>query len=53
MRLNEHIRKQRFIAAKNVQTRGSPEWVTFDVTETVREWLINKGGVNIIWKILK
>ncbi|XP_032441857.1 transforming growth factor beta-3 proprotein-like [Xiphophorus hellerii] len=44
MRLNEHIRKQRFIAAKNVQTRGSPEWVTFDVTETVREWLINKGS---------
>ncbi|XP_047244957.1 transforming growth factor beta-3 proprotein-like [Girardinichthys multiradiatus] len=44
MRLNEHIRKQRFIAAKNVQTKGSPEWITFDVTETVREWLINRGS---------
>ncbi|XP_017282730.1 transforming growth factor beta-3 proprotein [Kryptolebias marmoratus] len=44
MRPNEHIRKQRYIGAKNVLTRGSPEWLSFDVTETVREWLINRGS---------
>lgn len=43
MRPNEHIRKQRYIAAKNVLTRGTKEWVTFDVTETVRQWLMNRG----------
>lgn len=43
VRQNEHIRKQRYIGAKNVLTKGTPEWVTFDVTETVREWLMNRG----------
>lgn len=42
LRPNEHIRKQRYIGAKNVLTKGTPEWVTFDVTETVREWLMNR-----------
>uniref|UniRef100_A0A1A7YGY6 Transforming growth factor beta n=1 Tax=Iconisemion striatum TaxID=60296 RepID=A0A1A7YGY6_9TELE len=32
--------KQRFIGGKNVLTKGTPEWVSFDVTETVREWLM-------------
>ncbi|CAJ1078097.1 transforming growth factor beta-3 proprotein-like [Xyrichtys novacula] len=41
---NEHIRKQRYIGAKNVLTKGTPEWVSFDVTETVREWLMNRGS---------
>lgn len=44
VRPNEHIRKQRYIGAKNVLTRGTPEWVSFDVTETVREWLVNRGS---------
>lgn len=34
--------KQRYIGGKNVLTKGTPEWVSFDVTETVREWLINR-----------
>uniref|UniRef100_A0AAV2K8X0 Transforming growth factor beta n=1 Tax=Knipowitschia caucasica TaxID=637954 RepID=A0AAV2K8X0_KNICA len=44
LRPNEHIRKQRYIGAKNILTKGTPEWVTFDVTETVREWLTNRGS---------
>ncbi|XP_013874912.1 transforming growth factor beta-3 [Austrofundulus limnaeus] len=44
LRPNEHIRKQRYIGAKNVLTRGSAEWISFDVTDTVREWLINRGS---------
>lgn len=44
LRPNEHIRKQRYIGAKNVLTKGTPEWVSFDVTETVREWLLNRGS---------
>ncbi|CAG09133.1 unnamed protein product, partial [Tetraodon nigroviridis] len=44
VRPNEHIRKQRYIGAKNVLTRGTKEWVTFDVTETVRQWLMNRGS---------
>ncbi|KAJ0026896.1 hypothetical protein NQD34_017896 [Periophthalmus magnuspinnatus] len=44
LRPNEHIRKQRYIGAKNILTKGTPEWVSFDVTETVREWLMNKGS---------
>lgn len=44
LRPNEHIRKQRYIGAKNVLTKGTPEWVSFDVTETVREWLTNRGS---------
>lgn len=43
VRPNEHIRKQRYITAKNVLTKGTKEWVTFDVTETVRQWLMNRG----------
>lgn len=44
VRPNEHIRKQRYITAKNVLTKGTKEWVTFDVTETVRQWLMNRGS---------
>ncbi|KAK7906891.1 hypothetical protein WMY93_015503 [Mugilogobius chulae] len=44
LRPNEHIRKQRYIGAKNILTKGTPEWVSFDVTETVREWLMNRGS---------
>uniref|UniRef100_A0A672GMJ9 Transforming growth factor beta n=1 Tax=Salarias fasciatus TaxID=181472 RepID=A0A672GMJ9_SALFA len=36
--------KQRYIGAKNVLTKGTPEWVSFDVTETVREWLTSRGS---------
>jgi len=43
LRPNEHIGKQRYIGAKNVLTRATGEWVSFDVTETVREWLVNRG----------
>uniref|UniRef100_H3DJ55 Transforming growth factor beta n=1 Tax=Tetraodon nigroviridis TaxID=99883 RepID=H3DJ55_TETNG len=32
--------KQRYIGGKNVLTKGTPEWVSFDVTGTVREWLM-------------
>ncbi|XP_053191500.1 transforming growth factor beta-3 proprotein [Scomber japonicus] len=32
--------KQRYIGGKNVLTKGMPEWVSFDVTDTVREWLM-------------
>nr|XP_046268254.1 transforming growth factor beta-3 proprotein [Scatophagus argus] len=32
--------KQRYIGGKNVLTKGTEEWVSFDVTETVREWLM-------------
>lgn len=32
--------KQRYIGGKNVLTKGTDEWVSFDVTETVREWLM-------------
>ncbi|XP_035530582.1 transforming growth factor beta-3 proprotein [Morone saxatilis] len=32
--------KQRYIGGKNVLTKGTSEWVSFDVTETVREWLM-------------
>ncbi|KAK2826140.1 hypothetical protein Q5P01_020354 [Channa striata] len=32
--------KQRYIGGKNVLTKGMSEWVSFDVTETVREWLM-------------
>ncbi|XP_071384113.1 transforming growth factor beta-3 proprotein-like [Centroberyx affinis] len=43
LRPNEHIAKQRYIGAKNVLTKGTQEWISFDVTETVREWLTNRG----------
>lgn len=32
--------KQRYIGGKNVLTKGTSEWVSFDVTDTVREWLM-------------
>ncbi|KAL2082407.1 hypothetical protein ACEWY4_022225 [Coilia grayii] len=31
----------RYIDGKNVQTKGAAEWITFDVTDTVRDWLIH------------
>ncbi|KAM4625522.1 transforming growth factor beta-3 proprotein [Polymixia lowei] len=37
---DDHIAKQRYIGGKNILTKGTPEWVSFDVTETVREWLM-------------
>lgn len=40
---DEHIAKQRYIGGKNVLTKGTAEWVSFDVTETVREWLTHRG----------
>ncbi|XP_057199557.1 transforming growth factor beta-3 proprotein [Triplophysa rosa] len=40
LRKEEHIAKQRYIAGRNVLTKGTPEWVSFDVTETIREWLM-------------
>lgn len=40
LRPDDHIAKQRYIGGKNVLTKGTPEWVSFDVTETVREWLM-------------
>ncbi|XP_016387325.1 transforming growth factor beta-3-like [Sinocyclocheilus rhinocerous] len=43
LRPDEHIAKQRYIGGKNVLTKGMPEWVSFDVTETVREWLMYRG----------
>lgn len=43
LRPDEHIAKQRYLSGRNVQTRGSPEWLSFDVTETVREWLLHRG----------
>ncbi|KAF4788569.1 Transforming growth factor beta-3 [Turdus rufiventris] len=42
LRPDEHIAKQRYLSGRNVQTRGSPEWLSFDVTETVREWLLHR-----------
>ncbi|XP_077409080.1 transforming growth factor beta-3 proprotein-like [Vanacampus margaritifer] len=44
VRPNEHIRKQRYISAKNVLTKGTPEWVSFDVTDAVRQWLTDRGS---------
>ncbi|XP_060790626.1 transforming growth factor beta-3 proprotein isoform X3 [Neoarius graeffei] len=43
IRYDEHIAKQRYIGGKNVLTKGTAEWVSFDVTETVREWLTHRG----------
>ncbi|XP_056098779.1 transforming growth factor beta-3 proprotein [Rhinichthys klamathensis goyatoka] len=40
LRPDEHIAKQRYIGGKNALTKGTPEWVSFDVTETIREWLM-------------
>lgn len=43
LRPDDHIAKQRYIGGKNVLTKGTPEWVSFDVTDTVREWLMYRG----------
>ncbi|XP_069771950.1 transforming growth factor beta-3 proprotein isoform X2 [Narcine bancroftii] len=40
---DDHIAKQRYIAGKVVLTKGFSEWVSFDVTDSVKEWLINRG----------
>uniref|UniRef100_A0A3B3RGL3 Transforming growth factor beta n=1 Tax=Paramormyrops kingsleyae TaxID=1676925 RepID=A0A3B3RGL3_9TELE len=42
LKLDGHIGKQRYIAGKNVLTKAPPEWVSFDVTDTVREWLMHR-----------
>ncbi|XP_038597926.1 transforming growth factor beta-3 proprotein [Tachyglossus aculeatus] len=42
LRPDEHIAKQRYISGKNVATRGTAEWLSFDVTDTVREWLLHR-----------
>ncbi|XP_054828023.1 transforming growth factor beta-3 proprotein isoform X2 [Eublepharis macularius] len=39
---DEHIAKQRYLSGRNVMTRGSAEWLSFDVTDTVREWLLHR-----------
>ncbi|XP_062406867.1 transforming growth factor beta-3 proprotein-like [Sardina pilchardus] len=33
------VSNRRYIDGKNVQTKGAVEWITFDVTDTIREWL--------------
>ena len=43
LRPDDHIAKQRYIGGKNALTKGMPEWVSFDVTDTVREWLMYRG----------
>lgn len=43
LRPDEHIAKQRYIGGKNLPTRGTAEWLSFDVTDTVREWLLRRG----------
>ncbi|KFO24269.1 transforming growth factor beta-3 proprotein [Fukomys damarensis] len=42
LRPDEHIAKQRYIGGKNLPTRGTAEWLSFDVTDTVREWLLRR-----------
>ncbi|XP_062378633.1 transforming growth factor beta-3 proprotein isoform X1 [Sardina pilchardus] len=44
LRQDDHIAKQRYIGGKNVLTKGNPEWVSFDVTGTVKEWLTNRDS---------
>lgn len=34
---------RRYIDGKNVQTKGTAEWITFDVTETIKDWLLHPG----------
>uniref|UniRef100_A0A8C0CVK9 Transforming growth factor beta n=1 Tax=Balaenoptera musculus TaxID=9771 RepID=A0A8C0CVK9_BALMU len=41
-RPDEHIAKQRYLDGKNLPTRGTAEWLSFDVTDTVREWLLRR-----------
>ncbi|MGH0181255.1 UNVERIFIED_CONTAM: hypothetical protein FKN15_006837 [Acipenser sinensis] len=40
LRPDDHIAKQRYIGGKNILTKGLHEWISFDVTDTVREWLM-------------
>ncbi|XP_069064544.1 transforming growth factor beta-3 proprotein [Pleurodeles waltl] len=42
LRPDEHIAKQRFISGRSVLTKGTAEWLSFDVTENVREWLFRR-----------
>uniref|UniRef100_G3UBH9 Transforming growth factor beta n=1 Tax=Loxodonta africana TaxID=9785 RepID=G3UBH9_LOXAF len=35
-------RQWRYIGGKNLPTRGTSEWLSFDVTDTVREWLLRR-----------
>ncbi|XP_005986600.1 transforming growth factor beta-3 proprotein [Latimeria chalumnae] len=39
---DDHIAKQRYLSGKNVLTKGAEEWLSFDITETVREWLTHR-----------
>lgn len=54
LRPDEHIAKQRYIGGKNLPTRGTAEWLSFDVTDTVREWLLRRGrwtlSLEYFWK---
>lgn len=53
LRPDEHIAKQRYIGGKNLPTRGTAEWLSFDVTDTVREWLLRRGRLTLslsIWE---
>ncbi|XP_043929802.1 transforming growth factor beta-3 proprotein isoform X2 [Protopterus annectens] len=43
LRENNYISNQRYISGRNVLTKGENEWISFDVTETVREWLMHRG----------
>lgn len=47
LRPDEHIAKQRYIGGKNLPTRGTAEWLSFDVTDTVREWLSRRGRLTL------
>lgn len=53
LRKDEHIAKQRYIGGKNLPTRGTAEWLSFDVTDTVREWLSRRGRLTLRISILK
>lgn len=53
LRPDEHIAKQRYIGGKNLPTRGTAEWLSFDVTDTVREWLSRRGRLTLRISILK
>ncbi|XP_069494136.1 transforming growth factor beta-3 proprotein [Ambystoma mexicanum] len=42
LRPDEHIAKQRFISGRSVLTKGAAEWLSFDVTENIKEWLMRR-----------
>ncbi|KAF5922914.1 hypothetical protein HPG69_013259 [Diceros bicornis minor] len=48
LRPDEHIAKQRYIGGRNLPTRGTAEWLSFDVTDTVREWLLRREFSTIV-----